>query len=201
VLRRSLPILSTLSLLPFVATAALWLLSYSRTDDLRCVRRRITNPTAFIEHGYAFSSSNGGASLRRHTAVFEQSVPGAIELHFRGYIFDNNFRLTHTTLPWRNYGGFFAADRRWLSFDDFSYTITDPKIGVLRPLDSGWRITFPWALPCLAFAALPTWYFLRQRRVRRRLNRLRSGLCSTCGYDLRSTPTRCPECGTMQPTP
>jgi len=49
------------------------------------------------------------------------------------------------------------------------------------------------ALPLLL--ALPASRLSRWRRTLRRRRRQRSGLCESCGYDLRATPDLCPECG------
>jgi hypothetical protein len=57
--------------------------------------------------------------------------------------------------------------------------------------DLDWVI--PLWLPLLLTALLPS-VWIRNRH--RRLRRLRLARCPTCGYDLRATPGRCPECGT-----
>jgi hypothetical protein len=49
-----------------------------------------------------------------------------------------------------------------------------------------------WSL-ALVFGVLPTWALAGA--LRRRLRKPRRGHCDGCGYDLRASPDRCPECG------
>ncbi|HEY8667522.1 MAG TPA: hypothetical protein VIL86_12705 [Tepidisphaeraceae bacterium] len=63
---------------------------------------------------------------------------------------------------------------------------------------AGLQLILPAWFLSLLFAILPSLWLRRRMRLRKRQ---RLGFCRHCGYDLRATPTRCPECGTEVPAP
>ncbi len=83
------------------------------------------------------------------------------------------------SLPWQS-----SVSSGW--FLAFGYGVVDSSWYTFR------GICIPHWFLALLFAVLPALYL--RAAIRSRKRRLR-GQCPTCGYDLRATPERCPECG------
>jgi hypothetical protein len=78
-----------------------------------------------------------------------------------------------------------------LGFDSFYYRNRDGD-GYGAPRAFEIILAVPsWALVLLSITLPTTWLFKAKKR-----KRSKRGLCKSCGYDLRATPDRCPECGT-----
>ena len=87
-------------------------------------------------------------------------------------------------------GNWFAWDTAPPDSIDASLELPSPFYAVTT---SNWVLAFPiwWVMvPVGAIGVGEAFLFVR------RIRRSRADYCSVCGYDLRGTPDRCPECGT-----
>ena len=78
--------------------------------------------------------------------------------------------------------------------------VPEPSTGRTTPLGELTQVkVIPhWAIALLL--GLPVaWWAIQFRRRGVRERRKSAGLCPACGYDLRATPQRCPECGFAPP--
>jgi hypothetical protein len=183
--RRLLNVLTTLSLVLCLAVCVLWAADWGTrtTRDLSCAVSRGPGRggTAYDVLTYdgnyffgRFTNSEG----TRDTAISFQTDSESHDC-MGMYCW---FMLYESGATWNHAGGFGAV-----AFDG-------------RPRDEvfheGLILMWPTWLTALALAVLPAARGLWWVRVRHRRG---NNLCRCCGYDLRATPGRCPECGRVPP--
>jgi hypothetical protein len=163
---------TVLSLVLCVATAALWVRSYWRLDTFAWTRP--PRPGAESLFVYLDSGSGGmmtGIGLLSYGWASEQ--PSGWDWR----------RDDHRPV---SYAGGRTANRWGFGHDSFHH----PQVRWVRIIVPAWLVV-------TLFGALPTTRLALSIRRRRRSVK---GRCLRCGYDLRATPDRCPECGAT-PTP
>ena len=167
--RRLVNLLTVLSFLPFAAAVGLWVRSYAVYAD--CLYR----------HGpvHAVSVvSRGGIVEVRHHAYDPPRVRTADEARWR--FVANGLRVMLSAGE--------AVKYNAIGFGRFHATY--PLAGSTFDI-----YVIPWWHVVLLTALFPALMIRGGVRRRRKERRASLGLCFACGYDLRATPGRCPECG------
>jgi hypothetical protein len=193
VIRRLLNFLTLVSALLCVAAGIVWVRSYS-AGDLFCVARVRTSGD------WTFRLSDQ-LHVGRGTAAFAHTAYSGSGATYRAYA-EKQALPTDKGGPVRFYEPVRADRPKYLgpttakSFAGFRFA------GRYYPRRDGsiclaaYYVTFPLWSPVALTAALPALRLVGVFSVRRRV---RAGHCAACGYDLRASPGRCPECGTPAP--
>jgi hypothetical protein len=183
--RRLLNLLMILSLLTCGASVALWVRSRRPVVDYIAWRGQTT--TLLFESGAS--------------RLWVSRWRGAAPVPIRPSRMDINWLLSGTVNPGSQSGraieiGYTTPPPAPSNCFGFAATHWDAMPGTTPP-GSMHAVGVPWWAVVACTAAAPFVYTTRRLR-RRRLQRV--GLCPNCGYDLRATPGRCPECGTVART-
>jgi hypothetical protein len=186
--RHVFTILSALSLLMSVATCVLWVRSYFREDRIT----RYSNVGTDLQMVGIDCMSDTGQLLVMHStwrADHRPSVKPPLDSTHAGPATGHpeNVRwFQNVGRYWRGFGIVTAMNGTGsIKTNGTTYTQT----GALRFIFPHWAVVMP-------LAVLPMmWLLLKVRRARR----VAAGACPVCGYDLRASPDRCPECGTARP--
>lgn len=177
-------LLASVSLLICVGMAVLWIRSYFAYDDL------------------LYKSSIAAHAGERRTGVESQ----AGFLIFYHSVNDQGFTSSgiREVGYWITYSAALepglpspldAVDHRFAGFGYKSEVIAGRSGGV-RTAYNNTQVMIPFWFLVALFSLVPARWMWRRRRDR---SRRRAGSCRHCGYDLRATPDRCPECGHQVP--
>jgi hypothetical protein len=174
---------TALSLLLFLAAAALWIRGYFVSDKLYYSRWRIEDQRA-KESAYWFLSSRGQIGIAQRLQDSEYASRSSSQ-------YQSLFE--HPETAWkceRPPASIPDADVPPGLFHPLGFSYTNQPMPPQMALGGFRQWLAPLWFICLISAALPAY-----RLSRRYFRRYPPGHCPECGYDLRATPARCPECG------
>jgi 4-amino-4-deoxy-L-arabinose transferase-like glycosyltransferase len=183
---------AAISLLLCVATVAPWVRSYLVSDRLFFQWYEDAQDRSYWAQD-TIKCGRGGIGINRIVQSgerFPMLGPGYRAEHQARFGSVPIHGVTEAEYP--NFHVGVGDDPVWGGFKRGAYAYADP--GHARPRAYGWQVVVPlWAVlgPAVLFPALWGWRWRRLRKGHR------AGLCPTCGYDLRATPDRCPECGAV----
>ena len=174
--KRLFKILSGVSMLLCAATCATWVLSYSHWfgATLAFDRSTDTNQNRYDVHAVLGKFELSRIQLRGIDPAF-QFPPG-----FHTYCRTHKEQASVFRYWYTSQGGGAGAGFLWLK------SIAPASQACRQRVD--YYIAIPAWLPTIAWLFLAVWWGTRRQR--------RPSCCVVCGYDLRATPNRCPECGT-----
>jgi hypothetical protein len=169
--------IACLSLLLGAAIVALWIRSDWISDSIGRDYHIRANGTTIIR----IESERGYVRIRRALDDISMDLPAVCQKppwEYRSYRIDANWPPERPLSEYHEpYWEFCHIG--WVSYDGAGNSL----------------IQFPHAAIAGIFGIAALIFF------RLRPQRFGPGQCSKCGYDLRATPHRCPECGTIPPNP
>ena len=171
---------SILTLILCAATVALWVRSYFVLDILaREHTWLVAKHSEWHASGFSFESVRGRLEARHDNAYWEYSYLKADQVYGPVWVWsavDPAGAAPRGGSKWRRIGLFYEHSQ---DLQSNSRTVGTPH----------------WFLASLALL-LPLWHVHGLFRAPIANKR---GRCPRCGYDLRATPDRCPECGMPVP--
>ena len=198
--RRLFTILSALSLLLCVAVCVLWVRSHFVADTLMWYRDD-EHAQRTESEGTILFSAGGGFSLDRSLYVMAGRIPDVLRTATRKrFLPKPGFSWTRDLVRVAPYADDSTLGFYWhQSADDSTYELRrEDGGGRMRATSWAYGFAVPYWSVALLTGVSPVYWLVggARRRVRSRV-RSRRGLCPSCGYDLRVTPGRCPECGAV----
>jgi hypothetical protein len=183
-IRRMFNVACAGSLALCVPMVGLWVASYWRADGIAYVWH---NQTGIREQVLVASSQRGSIWIKHELKERSRMLRGPIFAQAPGFssfsmAASDEYTIVNQPLYGHDVLGFRYARQRLAIPAGPSWLNRSSRHGVVVP---------DWFFVMLLAALPASWLVLKCREIRRK----RAGLCVHCGYDLRATPVRCPECG------